>query len=97
MRFNLEQPKKTVFSSVDLRNKVATLESSAVLARQEKIMQQEVINEFRGQLRGQLIEPTDVSYEKERKVYNAMIDRKAADDRQMRRCGRCDDRNQVCA
>jgi len=39
-------------------------------------MQQEVINEFRGQLRGQLIEPTDASYEKERKVYNAMIDRK---------------------
>jgi FAD binding domain/Berberine and berberine like len=39
-------------------------------------MQQEAINEFKGQLRGQLIEPSDASYEKERKVYNAMIDRK---------------------
>jgi FAD/FMN-containing dehydrogenase len=39
-------------------------------------MQQETINEFKGQLRGELIEPTDASYEKERKVYNAMISRK---------------------
>jgi len=39
-------------------------------------MQQEDIAEFKGQLRGELIEPTDMQYEKERKVYNAMIDRK---------------------
>jgi hypothetical protein len=39
-------------------------------------MQQEAINEFRGQLRGQLVEPTHASYEKDRKVYNAMISRK---------------------
>src|SRR5258708_25962442 len=39
-------------------------------------MQQDDVNEFKGQLRGDLIEPTDVQYEKERKVYNAMIDRK---------------------
>ncbi len=39
-------------------------------------MQQEDISEFKSQLRGDLIEPTDVRYEKERKVYNAMIDRK---------------------
>jgi FAD/FMN-containing dehydrogenase len=39
-------------------------------------MQQEAINEFKGQLRGQLIGPTDASYDNERKVYNAMIDRK---------------------
>jgi len=39
-------------------------------------MQQEIINEFRNQLRGELIEPTDPGYEKERKVYNAMINRR---------------------
>ncbi len=39
-------------------------------------MQQEDISEFKSQLRGDLIEPTDVRYEEERKVYNAMIDRK---------------------
>jgi len=39
-------------------------------------MQQEDVIEFKGQLRGDLIEPTDVQYEKERRVYNAMIDRK---------------------
>ena len=39
-------------------------------------MEQEIINEFRNQLRGELIEPTDAGYEKERKVYNAMINRK---------------------
>jgi hypothetical protein len=32
-------------------------------------MQQEDVNEFKGQLRGDLIEPTDAQYEKERKVY----------------------------
>ncbi len=39
-------------------------------------MQQADINEFRNQLRGELIEPGDQRYEEERKVYNAMIDRK---------------------
>jgi FAD/FMN-containing dehydrogenase len=39
-------------------------------------MQQEAIHEFKSQLRGELIVPTDASYETERKVYNAMIDRK---------------------
>lgn len=34
------------------------------------------IAEFRNQLRGELIEPADERYETERKVYNAMIDRK---------------------
>ena len=39
-------------------------------------MQQEDVIEFRGQLRGDLIEPNDPRYDKEREVYNAMIDRK---------------------
>ena len=39
-------------------------------------MQQEAINEFRTQLRGELIEPTDAHYDEARKVYNAMISRK---------------------
>src|ERR1700712_262569 len=42
----------------------------------EEAMQQEVINQFKGQLRGELIEPTDARYEESRKVYNAMISRK---------------------
>src|ERR1700721_1761260 len=39
-------------------------------------MQQEAVNEFKAQLRGGLLEPTDARYEEERKVYNAMISRK---------------------
>lgn len=39
-------------------------------------MQQEDVNQFRTQLRGQLIEPTDPGYEEARKVYNAMISKK---------------------
>ena len=39
-------------------------------------MQQQDVTEFKGQLRGDLIEPTDARYDHERKVYNAMIDRK---------------------
>src|ERR1700693_4984801 len=39
-------------------------------------MQQEAVNEFKAQLRGDLLEPTDARYEEERKVYNAMISRK---------------------
>ncbi len=39
-------------------------------------MEKEIINEFKNQLRGELIEPTDPGYEKERKVYNAMINRR---------------------
>jgi len=39
-------------------------------------MQQQAITEFKGQLRGELIEPNDTRYEEARKVYNAMISRK---------------------
>ncbi len=39
-------------------------------------MQQQAITEFKSQLRGDLIEPTDARYDEERKVYNAMISRK---------------------
>jgi hypothetical protein len=39
-------------------------------------MQQEAVTQFKGQLRGELIEPTDARYEDARKVYNAMIRRK---------------------
>jgi FAD/FMN-containing dehydrogenase len=42
----------------------------------EEAMHQDVINQFKGQLRGELIEPTDARYEESRKVYNAMISRK---------------------
>jgi hypothetical protein len=39
-------------------------------------MKQEAVNQFKGQLRGELIEPTDAGYDEARKVYNAMISRK---------------------
>jgi len=39
-------------------------------------MQQQAVTEFKTQLRGELIEPTDARYDEERKVYNAMISRK---------------------
>src|SRR5450631_4436962 len=39
-------------------------------------MQPQDISEFKSQLRGDLVEPTGEQYEKERRVYNAMIDRK---------------------
>lgn len=39
-------------------------------------MQQEAIVQFKGQFRGEVIEPTDSRYEEERKVYNAMISRR---------------------
>jgi FAD/FMN-containing dehydrogenase len=39
-------------------------------------MEQENINQFKAQLRGELIEPGDARYEETRKVYNAMISRK---------------------
>src|SRR5947209_2361168 len=39
-------------------------------------MQQEAIDQFKAQLRGELIEPADPRYEEARKVYNAMISRK---------------------
>ena len=38
----------------------------------------EKISEFRAQLRGKLISPVDAAYAEERKVYNAMIERKPA-------------------
>jgi hypothetical protein len=40
------------------------------------MLQPDTITQFRSQLRGELIEPTDPSYEDARKVYNAMISRK---------------------
>jgi hypothetical protein len=40
------------------------------------MLQQDAIAQFRGQLRGGLIEPGDTGYEAARKVYNGMIDRK---------------------
>jgi hypothetical protein len=39
-------------------------------------MHQDVINQFKDQLRGELIAPGDAHYEDARKVYNAMISRK---------------------
>jgi FAD/FMN-containing dehydrogenase len=39
-------------------------------------MEQEAIAQFKSQLRGELIEPTDARYDETRKVYNAMISRK---------------------
>ena len=40
------------------------------------MLTQESIAQFRAQLRGELIEPGDPSYEDARKVYNGMIDKK---------------------
>src|SRR6478672_11308128 len=40
------------------------------------MLQQSTIDQFRGQLRGEVIEPSDARYEEARKVYNAMISRK---------------------
>jgi len=40
------------------------------------MLQQEAITQFRGQFRGELIEPTDGAYEECRQVYNGMISRK---------------------
>jgi hypothetical protein len=39
-------------------------------------MNQEAVTQFKSQLRGELIEPTDAGYDEARKVYNAMISRK---------------------
>jgi FAD/FMN-containing dehydrogenase len=39
-------------------------------------MDQEAVAQFKSQLRGELIEPTDARYDEARKVYNAMISRK---------------------
>src|SRR5712692_1069504 len=42
----------------------------------EDMLTPDAISEFRGQFRGQVIEPEDARYADARKVYNAMIDRK---------------------
>ena len=42
------------------------------------MLQQNTIDQFRAQLRGQLISPEDASYDAARKVQNGMIDRKPA-------------------
>ena len=42
------------------------------------MLEQQVISEFRAQLRGELIQPTDANYDEARKVYNAMIDKHPA-------------------
>src|SRR5215472_1417001 len=39
-------------------------------------MQEQALTEFKGQFRGELIEPADPRYDEARKVYNAMISRK---------------------
>ena len=41
-------------------------------------MNESPVQELRAKLRGELITPTDLTYETARKVYNAMIDRRAA-------------------
>jgi UDP-N-acetylenolpyruvoylglucosamine reductase len=40
------------------------------------MLQQDAVTQFRGQFRGELIEPGDARYESARQVYNAMISRK---------------------
>src|SRR6478735_1387800 len=40
------------------------------------MLQQDAVTQFRGQFRGEVIEPGDARYEEARKVYNAMISRK---------------------
>ena len=52
---------------------------------------QQAITEFRGQFRGEVIEPNDAAYEDARKVYNGMIDRKP------RLIARCTDAGDVMA
>ena len=42
----------------------------------EEPMNQEALTQFKSQLRGELIEPTDPRYDEARKVYNAMISRR---------------------
>ena len=46
------------------------------------------IEALRAQLRGELIQPDDAGYDAARKVFNAMIDRRPADHRALRRCRR---------
>ena len=46
------------------------------LPRGGKMLQQDAVAQFRGQFRGELIEPEDARYESARQVYNAMISRK---------------------
>src|ERR1035438_10458268 len=41
-----------------------------------KMLQQDAVTQFRGQFRGELIEPEDARYEAARQVYNGMISRK---------------------
>ena len=42
----------------------------------EGTMNESTVQELRAKLRGELITPTDLTYETARKVYNAMIDRR---------------------
>src|SRR5438045_2756389 len=42
------------------------------------MLDQQAIGTFRAQLRGELIQPDDATYEEARKVYNAMIDKHPA-------------------
>jgi hypothetical protein len=42
------------------------------------MLAQQVVDEFRVQLRGELIEPNDPTYDEARKVYNGMIDKRPA-------------------
>ncbi|HZT40450.1 MAG TPA: hypothetical protein VFA28_21350 [Bryobacteraceae bacterium] len=42
------------------------------------MLKPEIIDNFRGRLRGDVLTPEDAGYEDGRKVYNAMINRKPA-------------------
>lgn len=42
------------------------------------MLAQQTIDEFRAQLRGELIQPGDSTYDEARKVYNGMIDKRPA-------------------
>jgi hypothetical protein len=62
-----------------------TLQIKAVSGGDAVIKEQD-FDEFRSRFRGKLIQPGDDGYDKVRKVYNSMIDRRPG---LIARCGRC--------
>lgn len=56
---------------------MAALHASTV-AGEHTVVEEDVINEFRARLRGELLQPGDERYEEARKVYNGMIDKRPA-------------------